>query len=383
MRGKATLQKSVIKRCSAIHLLFLLYNCFVNKHGCLKDPNLEYLAPETDVQASSRKEDHIDLAFASSTPPSEIDPRFYYEPMLSGHNTCAAHQQSITIGGKKMQQPIWVSSMTGGTEKAITINRNLAKLCGVYGLGMGLGSCRQLLYEDKRLVEFDIRALMPKSPLFINLGIAQVETLLANKETELIDALIAKLDADGLIIHVNPLQEWLQPEGDIIKVPPIETVQALVESATYPIIVKEVGQGFGKESLRQLLALPLEAIDLAGYGGTNFSKLELLRSDPIKHDNLKPVCQLGHTCEEMITIINDLKGSTQPLKSPKIIISGGIKNFLDGYYHMSRCQLPSIYAQASGFLKYAMDYEALNTYCHTQIEGLKMAKSFLRLKSMT
>ena len=346
----------------------------------MKDLKNLNIPSEADGQASSRKEDHISLAFTSRIPSSEIDDRFSYEPLLSGHTT-ADNSPEIKVGGKVMHQPIWVSSMTGGTEKAMDINHNLAKLCGEYGLGMGLGSCRQLLYEDKRLTEFDVRPLMPMAPLFINLGIAQIETLIESNETERIENLIHRLDADGLIIHINPLQEWLQPEGDRFKVQPIETISTLLASCDYPVIVKEVGQGFGNASLSKLLALPLEAIDLAGYGGTNFSKLELLRSDPLKLECLKPICYLGHTCDEMISHINAYKNSGKEINCNKVIISGGIKNFLDGYYHMQRCSLPSIYAQASGFLKYAMDYPSLEKYCEIQIEGLKMAKAFLKLKS--
>jgi len=159
-----------------------------------------------------------------------------------------------------MDYPILVSSMTGGTAKAQTINHNLAKMCGAYGLGMGLGSCRQLLYEDKRLHEFDIKQLMPNSPLLINLGIAQIEELITKGDENLIKTLIDRLSADGLIIHVNPLQEWMQPEGDRIMKAPLVSIKHILSIADYPVVVKEVGQGFGQESLRVLLDLPLEAV---------------------------------------------------------------------------------------------------------------------------
>ena len=340
------------------------------------DKNIQ--SPESDGQASSRKQDHIELAFSSSTLASLADDRFYYEPMLSGHPSTAL-DLSTDLCGRQMQYPLWVSSMTGGTEKARIINHNLAKVCGNFGLGMGLGSCRQLLNEDKRLEEFDIRGHMPDSPLLINLGIAQVETLLSKSETARISDLIGKLSADGLIIHVNPLQEWLQPEGDHISQAPLTTISRLMEVADYPIVVKEVGQGFGKKSLEALLDLPLAAVDLAGFGGTNFSKLELKRTDKQSYDALHAVSRLGHSCQEMIDWVNVLSAERAPA-CKKIIISGGIKNFLDGYHLMQKCKLPSIYAQASGFLQYATDYDALTAYCRLQIEGLRMAHAFLRLK---
>jgi len=347
----------------------------------LKEIKKQALKVESDSQAASRKEDHIDMAFKSVSFPEEVDKRFYYEPMLSGHERVDL-DLSTSLAGKKLKYPIWVSSMTGGTEKAKQINFNLAKLCGEYGLGMGLGSCRQLLYEDRRTDEFDVRSLMPDAPLMVNLGIAQIEELLNKKETALIKTLIAKLSADGLIIHINPLQEWMQPEGDRIKNPPIDTVLELLSEADYPIIVKEVGQGFGAASIKALLSLPLEALDLAGFGGTNFSKLELLRSDELRYDSYKSILRIGHTCEEMIQHINSFKQtSPESIQCQKVIISGGMKGFLDGYYHMQKCTLPSIYAQASGFLKYALDYDQLKAYAELQIEGLQMAHALLRVRN--
>lgn len=345
----------------------------------MKDKHPQHTATESDGQAASRKEDHITLAFKSSSAGDQADPRFSYEPALSGHISCKT-DLTRTVAGKLMQFPIWISSMTGGTEKARIINHNLAKLCGEYGLGMGLGSCRQLLYEDKRLSEFDVRALMPEAPLMINLGIAQIETLIKDKDTKLISQLIQKLQADGLIIHINPLQEWLQPEGDQISVPPLESIKTLLGESDYPIIIKEVGQGFGKASIKALLSLPLEALDLAGYGGTNFSKLELLRSDEMRMDSLGPILNIGHTCEEMIQHINELKNQSTEIKCKQIIISGGVKGFLDGYYYMEKCQLPNLYAQASGFLKHAMDYVELKSYIDIQIQGLRTAHALLRVK---
>ncbi len=347
----------------------------------MENTTKEKLRVEEDGAASSRKEDHIDLAFRSEVTDGHRDNRFYYEPILSPHPD-TKQKLALNIVGRTMDYPIWVSSMTGGTEKASIINENLAKVCAEYKLGMGLGSCRQLLYEDKRLEEFNIRQYIQDQPLLINLGIAQIEELIENKETDRITQLIKKLDADGLIIHVNPLQEWLQPEGDYIQKPAIDTIKTLLDHADYPIIVKEVGQGFGKESLIALLDLPLEALDLAGFGGTNFSMLELLRTDETRHQCYKNVTRLGHSCEEMIGIINDYcQKDKSMIKTKQIIISGGVKDFLDGYYLMQLCQLPSLYAQASGFLRYATDYPSLSSYAKYQIEGLKMAHAFLKIKS--
>ena len=338
------------------------------------------LKAESDAKASARKEDHIDLAFKSAVGSLQSDGRFYYEPILNAHPGEGNDFKTLFLD-KLLSYPVFVSSMTGGTEKANKINHNLAKLCGEFGLGMGLGSCRQLLYDKKRLADFDVRSHMQDQVLMINLGIAQIEELLDNGETDRISELKDLLQADALIVHINPLQEWLQDEGDRLKRPALESIEQLLSQIDYPIVIKEVGQGFGKESLKKLLSLPLAALDLAAWGGTNFSKLELLRSDELKYEAFKDVFALGHDCYEMLDIINEhLEKNPEAINCSHIIFSGGIRNFLDGYYFLQKCKLPSYYAQASAFLKHAQDYSELKKYMQLQIEGLKMAKAFLQIK---
>ena len=289
------------------------------------------------------------------------------------------HGNERSFGGKKMKYPIWVSSMTGGTELANKINKSLAAMCGKYGIGMGLGSCRQLLHSDQYLSDFMVRDLMPEQPLFANLGIAQVEELIERKELDKIDTLLEKLSADGLIVHVNPLQEWLQPEGDQIKMAPIETIKTLLDQVKYPVIVKEVGQGFGKESLRALLSLPLEAVDFASNGGTNFSKIELFRSNEIKQEVYKQISNLGHDAYTMMNWTNELVDEDLDIKAKQLIISGGVKNFLDGYYFVSASKIEATYGMASGFLKYALESdEELDQFVQLQLEGYDMAQAMLR-----
>src|SRR5512133_1139130 len=122
--------------------------------------------------------------------------------------------------------------------------------------------------------------------------------------------------------------------------------------ACYPVIVKEVGQGMGPESLKALLELPLEAIELAAFGGTNFAKVELLRSDDFTQQYYGPVSQIGHDAPEMTELINAIVGNNSKPGCRQVIISGGITSFLDGYWLINRCKLPAIYGQASEFLKY-------------------------------
>jgi len=333
-----------------------------------------------DIGASLRKQDHIELAFKSQISLSQIDNRFYYEPILAAHPK--KEKTNFTFLGKQMNAPIWVSSMTGGTALARTINKNLARACGEYGLGMGLGSCRQLLDSDEFLGDFSVRKLMGSQPLFANLGIAQIEKTLLKGEVYKIELLIRKLEADGLIIHVNPLQEWLQPEGDHISRAPIDTISELLQVTDLKVIVKEVGQGMGYESLKALFQLPLEAIDFAANGGTNFALLELLRSDETKHQTFQDLAALGHGAGEMVDFTNLIaKELGEKMKCKQVIVSGGVKNFLDGYYYIHKLKIPAIYGQASSFLKFAQnDYESLQQYVESQLQGLAIAQCFLKVK---
>jgi len=351
----------------------------------LSKPSINYT--DSDINAASRKQDHIELAFDAQVTENQLDNRFYYEPLLAAHPK--KETESFEFLGKKMNAPLWVSSMTGGTEWAKIINQNLAKACGEYKLGMGLGSCRALLTDDDCLPDFDVRKLMGDQPLYANLGIAQLEKLIETKQTKKIDELLKKLQADGLIIHINPLQEWLQPEGDRFEKAPLETIKQLLQTASYPIIVKEVGQGFGKESLEELLKLPLAAVDFAASGGTNFALLELKRSNALSQSLFEPLARIGHSAEEMVNFCNEIKfdyenytiHNDQTLKCNQIIISGGIKTFLDGYYLTEKINFDAIYGQASGFLKHARGtYEELQAYTEGQLNGLKIAKQFLKVR---
>ena len=339
---------------------------------------------DKDLTAASRKQDHIQLAFESQIASTNLDQRFYYEPIMAAHPS--THQEtSFSFLGKTMQAPLWVSSMTGGTKYAMIINHNLARVAHDFGFGMGLGSCRGLLSSNEYLKDFDVRKIIgDELPLYANLGIAQVEQLFDEHKQDLITALVSKLQADGLIIHVNPLQEWLQPEGDQFKYPPIETIKRVLDAfPDMKLIVKEVGQGMGYQSLKTLFQLPVAAIDFAANGGTNFSKLELLRSDIQKQTIYAKLAHVGHSAEEMVLMANTIiKELGNKCLCQEVIISGGIKDFLDGYYLINKLSSSAIYGQASAFLKYAKDdYEQLYRYVSAQIEGLKLAHNYLKIKT--
>ncbi len=326
---------------------------------------------------TDRKKDHIDLAFSSRTERADADSRFHYEPMLAGHHS--GHFDEFEFAGKTMKLPMWVSSMTGGTQRAETINRNLATACGEFGMGMGLGSCRALLESNEHFPDFDVRRYMGDgAPLYANLGIAQIEKLIADREEEKAEKLVHELKADGLIIHVNPLQEAFQPEGDLLMNPPIETIETFLAKTNLRVIVKEVGQGMGPASLERLLALPLEAIEFGALGGTNFTRLELSRVTEGQSSHFDAFGRIGHTAAEMTGFVNEIAVGN-PTTCKQLIISGGITNVPDGYYLTQESKLKAVFGMGSTFLKHAMDdYETLQSFVEQLKKALGIAQNFMR-----
>ncbi|MBP9674659.1 MAG: hypothetical protein KBD63_06145 [Bacteriovoracaceae bacterium] len=334
---------------------------------------------------SKRKKDHLDLVSTSQTASILKDERFNYEPLLGTHPLSLTQVEQPFLG-KKIKAPLWVSSMTGGTKMAGILNVRLARACKKFGMGMGLGSCRIFLQEKKYAKDFKLRSVIGDDlPFYANLGIAQVEQNLSREGIKKITEMIKNLEVDGLIIHINPLQEWLQPEGDRFLKTPLETLKIFLDKVSFPVVVKEVGHGFGPESLKSLWELPLQGIELAGFGGTNFSLLEIKRkSSQIQGE--EALSYVGHSCEEMIEMIKQITSNNA--KSHDLVISGGIKSFLDGHYLLSKLasfhhknRVSAVYGQAYAFLEKAkISSEVLESFIEKELLGLQMARSFLRLK---
>jgi len=333
-----------------------------------------------EKSASDRKREHIELATQSQMSEWSNDKRFYYEPLLKAHPKKINH--SVDFLARKMKFPLWVSSMTGGTAQAKAINENLASVCKEFSLGMGLGSCRLLLEEpDKHIEDFAIRhKIGPDQPLYANLGIAQLEKVSNEGNWDSISRMIDLLEADGLIVHVNPLQEWLQPEGDRFEKKPIDVIKDVITHVQRPIIIKEVGQGMGPESLKSLMTLPV-VIEFGAYGGTNFSQLEINRSENGKNEVFGELSNIGHNANEMIDFVNDILQMNEERSNPGFIISGGIKNFLDGFYAIEKIKASAVYGQASALLNRAMNSEKeLLTYVEQQIAGYNLAEQYLTIR---
>jgi isopentenyl-diphosphate delta-isomerase len=241
-----------------------------------------------------------------------------------------------------------------------------------------------LLFSDEFLPDFAVRHFIgSEMPLYANLGIAQLEQLIDTNQVYRITELLQKLEADGLCIHVNPMQEWLQPEGDRFKRSPAQTIETILEKTDKSLIIKEVGQGFGRESLKYLMQLPLAGIEFAAAGGTNFAKLELLRSTPEQQAVYTAFAHVGHSANDMVEMTNGLLAELGAKALVKdYIISGGITDFLDGYYLTQKLNANAVYGQAATFLTHARgSYDDLAHFITAQIEGLRMAKAVLRVRN--
>lgn len=328
---------------------------------------------------SDRKLDHIQLTNSSQAIGAPISDLFYYEPLLSSHREDI--DLSVEFLGKKLKLPLWISSMTGGTGAARHINNNLSKVAGKMGIGMGLGSCRPLLDSNEFLDDFNLKHNLGDYPFWANLGVAQVQECLDRGQKEQVIDIINKTNADGLIIHVNPLQEWMQPEGDQFTTAPINTIKDSLDVFDFPIIVKEVGQGMGIESLKSLMELPLSAIEFAAYGGTNFTTLEKSRAKGIDEIHTC-ITSVGHTALDMVEMSNQLINENKHLACQNFIISGGIRDYLTGYYLMEKSLGNCVFGMASPFLEKAdLGEKELLDFVLDIEKGLKLASQFLRIRN--
>ncbi|MFY9631006.1 MAG: type 2 isopentenyl-diphosphate Delta-isomerase [Candidatus Cybelea sp.] len=176
-----------------------------------------------------------------------------------------------TFLGRRLGAPLLISCMTGGTPEATRINRCLARVAARFDLAMGLGSGRALLESPETLESFDVRDDAPGILLFANLGAVQLNK---GYDAAACARLVEMLRADALVLHLNPLQEALQPEGDTNFRGLIGRIAGVCANVTFPVVVKEVGWGIGPSEVRALFDAGVAAVDVAGAGGTSWSEVE-------------------------------------------------------------------------------------------------------------
>lgn len=223
--------------------------------------------------------------------------------------------------GKKLQAPLLISSMTGGTEVAKTINYRLAEVAQHYKLAMGVGSQRVIIEKPQVADTFAVRAIAPDILLFANMGAVQLNY---NYGLSQCLKIVELLEADALILHLNPLQECIQAEGDTNFKGLLDKIALLCSQIPVPVIAKEVGNGISATMAQQLIAAGVSAIDVAGAGGTSWAMVESERAENPKQRLLgRTFGDWGIPTATCIASIREV--------APKIplIASGGLRNGLE------------------------------------------------------
>ncbi|PKL68696.1 MAG: type 2 isopentenyl-diphosphate Delta-isomerase [Methanobacteriales archaeon HGW-Methanobacteriales-1] len=219
---------------------------------------------------------------------------------------------STEILGKELNSPIIISAMTGGHPSALPLNRELAKAVDKLGIGMGLGSQRAAIENPELINTYDVaRKEAPSSLLVGNIGAPQIEY--AHQAVEMIDA-------DALAVHLNPLQESIQPEGDIDATGFLDSIGEIVKTVDVPVIAKETGAGISFEDAVLLEKKGVDAIDVAGSGGTSWAAVETYRADDTYMGDL-------YWDWGIPTVVSTVE-VTQSVNIP-VLSSGGIRSGLD------------------------------------------------------
>jgi isopentenyl-diphosphate delta-isomerase len=228
---------------------------------------------------------------------------------------------STTFLGKSLNAPLLISSMTGGTAKAKEINHRLATIAQTYQLAMGVGSQRVLVEKPEVAETFAVRSLAPDILLFANLGAVQLNYAY---DLEQCRRIVDLLEADALILHFNPLQECIQPNGDTNFKNLLDKISNLCCSISIPVIAKEVGNGISSQMAQKLLEAGVKAIDVAGAGGTSWAKVEGERSPKALQRRLgETFGDWGIPTAECIVQIR------QRFPRVPLIASGGLRNGLE------------------------------------------------------
>jgi isopentenyl-diphosphate delta-isomerase len=273
---------------------------------------------------SQRKKEHIELCLTDQV--SFKDKRTGFEKYEFEHYAVTEVNISkvnfnTKFFNKKIDFPFLISCMTGGTIKAEDINSQLAIAANELNIPMGVGSQRQALENKEHHRSYRIiRGNAPKIPILGNIGASQIVLL---KNFDSIKFLIDLIEADVMVIHVNPLQELLQKHGQPNFEGFVKKISRLVKSLTVPIIVKEVGSGISGKASRILLDAGVQGIDVAGAGGTSWAGVEILRNRENGHDN--EFWDWGLPTSYCIKEVYKLKKNYKFM----LIGSGGINNAFD------------------------------------------------------
>ncbi|MCO4768515.1 MAG: type 2 isopentenyl-diphosphate Delta-isomerase [Deltaproteobacteria bacterium] len=229
---------------------------------------------------------------------------------------------TTTFLGKPLSAPFLMAGMTGGSERAGTVNRRLATVCQELGLGMGLGSQRAMVERPDLLPTFVVRDVAPDILLIGNIGAVQLNYGVTIDDVK---RLVADVQADAMAVHLNVLQEMVQPEGDRDWSGLLGKVEALIAGLDVPVIIKETGCGISAGTAVQLRNLGAHAIDVGGTGGTSWGWIEGFRAaDPQRQEMGATFRDWGIPTAESLVSVRNAVGPDFPLMS-----TGGVRSGLD------------------------------------------------------
>lgn len=225
---------------------------------------------------------------------------------------------SIQVLGKHLAAPLIISAMTGGTPEAGIINRRLAEAAQDAGVGMGLGSQRAAIEDGSLAHTYQVRHVAPDVLLLANLGAIQLNYGYGPDECR---RAVAMVEADALVLHVNPLQEALQPEGNTRFSGLLPKIEAVCTALDVPVVVKEVGCGISERVARQLADVGVAVIDVAGAGGSSWSEVEMHRAST---DHERAVA--AGFADWGIPTAESLRNARRAAPEIPTVASGGIRN---------------------------------------------------------
>jgi isopentenyl-diphosphate delta-isomerase len=295
--------------------------------------------PAMPSPTASRKKDHVDLCVNEHVTFRQKTSGF--ERISFVHNALPEMdfeevKTEMTFLEKRVAMPLMVSCMTGGYAEAERINRELAEVCAEANIPMGVGSQRQALETTQFHDSFSIvRKVAPNIPITANIGGAEV----AKSEVRTnLHRLVEMIEADALTVHLNPLQELMQPEGSPRFKGVLAGIEDLCKTLGVPVIVKEVGAGLSSGVAIALMSAGVRIIDVAGAGGTSWAGVEIMRSKATAHqvqnqieDRYKEIFwDWGLTTLECLQMLEEVRKFHKGFrKEVTVIASGGITSGLD------------------------------------------------------
>ena len=308
---------------------------------------------ERTVTIDQRKADHIrinleeNVQFPGLTTGLE---RYHFVHQALPELDLEEVDTRVPLFGKQVSAPILVSSMTGGTAQAQAINRTLAEAAQARGLAMGLGSQRAALERDHVAATFRVRDVAPDILLLANIGAVQFNYGYSVDECR---RAVEMIEADGLILHLNPLQEVVQAEGDTRWRGLAAKIEAVCGGLSVPVVIKEVGWGISAQTARLLYDAGVAAIDVAGAGGTSWSQVEMHRAPTPRLRRLAAAfADWGIPTAESLQTVRRVRAE-RGLDHLPIFASGGIRSGQD----IAKCAAlgADLVGLASPFLKRAVE----------------------------